>query len=496
MILGMAGTERLSLNMRSKAAIFRILSDLVKSDKVISLSELNTLESYFRDFQIRDEDKIRGFGMTLQEAFDEIRSSRIEIKNALKKAMTEISCVDNECNGSEAMLITAFRYAVMGKGATLYSMRFRNRPILDTQILYIENTAASGKRIGGDLLRDCHEQVSTIVEGAGFDLVYIPDIKKRLNCWDSIRGKGNLERVFRLIAPTLAKDEIVTIVESAKGLTTKKFYEDVLCSQEGLSMPLNITKPSWMVRLSNSTLNGEEYANFMCMELEYDKDSREERDVQICQQMTKFVRDLNSLRGTYSILVNQRKSIGGDFQYGGFYKVLFDVLLGKKTGSWSLHICSGAALKEYYDGNTYKRSQLYIQDEGKRLWIPLTGMDAALYTLIILMSIEDRVGLDVGYRSKTQALFKSVYLEMTTRDTGKVPDVTVPDTLRQVKFRIRKALDAERAAFSHNLLMDQDGSTLKVRIDPSNVIIGQDTPLKSSSLYKAFICELKSFEPK
>lgn len=311
MILGMAGTERLSLNMRSKAAIFRILSDLVKSDKVISLSELNTLESYFRDFQIRDEDKIRGFGMTLQEAFDEIRSSRIEIKNALKKAMTEISCVDNECNGSEAMLITAFRYAVMGKGATLYSMRFRNRPILDTQILYIENTAASGKRIGGDLLRDCHEQVSTIVEGAGFDLVYIPDIKKRLNCWDSIRGKGNLERVFRLIAPTLAKDEIVTIVESAKGLTTKKFYEDVLCSQEGLSMPLNITKPSWMVRLSNSTLNGEEYANFMCMELEYDKDSREERDVQICQQMTKFVRDLNSLRGTYSILVNQRKSIGG-----------------------------------------------------------------------------------------------------------------------------------------------------------------------------------------
>lgn len=153
-------------------------------------------------------------------------------------------------------------------------------------------------------------------------------------------------------------------------------------------------------------------------------------------------------------------------------------------------------MKEYYDGNTYKRSQLYIQDEGKRLWIPLTGMDAALYTLIILMSIEDRVGLDVGYRSKTQALFKSVYLEMTTRDTGKVPDVTVPDTLRQVKFRIRKALDAERAAFSHNLLMDQDGSTLKVRIDPSNVIIGQDTPLKSSSLYKAFICELKSFEPK
>lgn len=482
----MADIGKFPLNMRSRAAIFRILSDLVKSDNVISLSELNTLERYFCDFQIRDEDKRHGFGMTLQEAFDEIIDCRVKIKKDIEKAMIDISCADNECSGSEAMLITAFRYAVMAKGATMYSMRFRNRPILDTQILYIENAAASGRRIGGDLLRDCHEQVSAIVEAAGFDLVYIPEIKKRLNSWDSIRGKGNLERVFGLIAPTMAKDEIVTIVESAKGLTTKKFYEDVLCSQDGLSMPLAITKPSWMVRLSNSTLNGEEYANFICMELEFDKDSREERDAQICQQMTKFVRDLNSLRGTYSILVNQRKTLGEDFQYGGFYKVLFDVLLGKKSGSWSLHICPGIAPKEYYDGSTYKRSQLYIQDEGKRLWIPLTGMDAALYTLIILMSIEGREGLDVRFLSKTQRLFKSVYLEITTRDTCKVPDVTAPSTLRQVKFRIRKALDAVTAAFSHNLLLDQDGSVLKVRIDPSNVIVGPDTPLMSSSLYKTF----------
>lgn len=474
------------------AAISRVLSDLVKSDNVISLSELNSLERCFKQFGIDSRDQERGFGMTLQEAFEHIRGAGAAVKNAVEDAMKQIAGADNECCRAEAMLITAFRYAVKKKGTRVYSMRFRNRPILDTQILFIENRAGRENRVGGDLLRDCHEQVANIVEAAGFDLVYIPEIKRRLNSWDSIKGKGNLERVFRLISPTLADDEVATIAERAKGLTTRSFYEEVLCSEEGLRMPLEITRPSWLVRLCNSTLNGKGYANFMCMELECDADSREERDSRIRLQMHNFVDDLNALQGSYSIVVNRHKAVGEDFQYGGFYKVLFDVLLGKRMGAWSLHICPGRAPREYVDGDKVKRCQMYLMDEGRRYWIPLTGMDAALYTLVICMSVEGRTGLNPNSYNTVQRLFEAVYLQMTTKDTDEAPDVTAPGTFRQVKFRINRTLSALSVISSHGLQMDQDGNILMVRVDPASVKVGQDTPLLDSDLYRAFCRALKA----
>ena len=486
------GRKKADVAPESKAAIARILSDLVKSDNVISLSELNSLESYFKQFNIDGDDRERGFGMTLQDAFEVLQTENNTLKNAVEEAMKNISGADNECCRAEDMLITAYRYAVKGKGARVYSMLFRNRPILDSQILFIENRSERDRKLGGDLLRDCHEQISNIVEAAGFDLVYIPEIKRRLNAWDSIKGKGNLERVFRLISPVLAKDEVATIVERAKGLTTRSFYEEVLCSEEGLQMPLEISKPSWMVRLCNSTLNGRGYANFMCFELDFDADSREERDTQIRRQIHNFVDDLNALQGSYSIVVNRHKAIGEDFQYGGFYKVLFDVLLGKKTGSWSLYICPGRAPREYMEGTKAKRCQLYLMEDGRKYWIPLTGMDAALYALIICMSVENGAGLNPNSYNTVQRLFETVYLHTTTKDTDEAPDITVPGTFRQVKFRINKVLSSIQVINSHGLQMDQDGGFLKVRVDPANIRVGQDTPLLDSDLYKAFKRALKA----
>jgi len=474
-----------------RASISRVLSDMVKSDSVISLAEMNALDHWFEMFGVREEDRTRGFGMTLQEAFEELKTAPATLRNSVEEAMKSIAGADNECCRAEAMLITAFRYAVKGNGARVCSMRFRNRPILDNQILYIENPSAREKRIGGDLLRDCHEQVSNIVEAAGFELVYIPEIRKRLVGWDDARGKGNLERVFRLISPTLARDEIATIAERAKGLTTKSFYEEVLCSQEGLAMPLEITKPTWMVRLCNSTLNGKGYANFMCFELNCDSDSREERDSQIRLQMHNFVDDLNALQGPYSIVVNRHRKLGEDFQYGGFYKVLFDVLLGKRSGTWELHICPGRAPREFFDGQNSRRSQIYIMDEGRKSWIPLTGMDAALYVLVILMSIEGREGLN-PYGSKLSRLFEAVYLSITTKDTDSAPDVTVSSTFRQVKHRMNKFLSMVREVESHGVQVDQNGTLMVTRIDPSHIRVGQDTPLLESSLYRAFVAALKA----
>ena len=144
------------------------------------------------------------------------------------------------------------------------------------------------------------------------------------------------------------------------------------------------------------------------------------------------------------------------------------------------------------EGTKAKRCQLYLMEDGRKYWIPLTGMDAALYALIICMSVENGAGLNPNSYNTVQRLFETVYLHTTTKDTDEAPDITVPGTFRQVKFRINKVLSSIQVINSHGLQMDQDGGFLKVRVDPANIRVGQDTPLLDSDLYKAFKRALKA----
>lgn len=468
-----------------KAAIVRILTDLVKSDSVISVKELDSLDRYFEYFGIDDDDKVAGYGITMQEAFLRLKKSSKGTKQKVLEAMNGIANADNDCCRAEAMLIVAVRYAFMGSGVTVYSMPFRNRPILDSQVLFIENPSSRGVRFGGDVLSSTYKHVSSIIEAAGFDLVYIPEIRESLSRWDGTLGHGNLERVFRLISPTMARDRISIMAENAKGMTTKKFYDNVLCSPEGLAMPLDIANPSWMVRLCNSTLNGVGYANFMCMELEFDPDAgRDDRDMQIRRQMHRFVDDINELQGPYTIMANRHRKLGEDFQYGGFYKVLFDVMLGRRPVEWSLRIYPQSYSRETSDG---RRCQFSIMDNGKAAGIPITGMDAAFYVVVLCCSRYG--GLNVYDTFLMQRLFDVAYRYMSTRDADlDIPDITKPTTFRQVKHRIHEAISKVDAAEDHNLEMTMKDGRLTLTANLPDVRIcemGGEIEFEKSDIFRS-----------
>ena len=72
---------------REKAAIVRILTDLVKSDSVISVKELDSLDNFFEYFGVDDEDKVSGFGITMQEAFLRLRESSKGTRDKVIEAM-------------------------------------------------------------------------------------------------------------------------------------------------------------------------------------------------------------------------------------------------------------------------------------------------------------------------------------------------------------------------------------------------------------------------
>lgn len=479
---------------KEKAAIVRVLSDLVKSDNVISTQELESLERYYERFGIRDMDLVAGYGMTLQDAFETLARSSASLQREVDAAMSDsndgIAMSDNECCREEAMLIVALRYAMKDKGVRVYSMPFRNRPILDSQILFLENPASRELRMGGDVLggdgrylQQVH-QVGNIVEAAGFELVYVPEIKARLNAWNSADGKdGNLEKVFRLIAPTLPKSQLSMMIEAVKGMTTKLFYEEMLCSPDGLDMPLDITEPSWLLRLCNSTLNGIGYANFLCIPLRYDSDvTREERSAMIRAQVHDFVDEFNSLQGSYSITVNRHRKMGEDFQYGGFYKILFDTLLSRKRSPWTLTLHKGAFSRSYTNG---KKCQMSVTEEGRVTAIPVVGMDVAFYALVLCM--KEHGGLNTRNASLMQKAFELIYREFSDREG--CPDIASnAANLRQVKHRILKGLTALPESMSGRLVMEGERGVLTIPVDISSVKvrdrIGMEMALTETDFYK------------
>lgn len=479
---------------KEKAAIVRLFSDLVKSDNVISSRELESLERYYERFGISHEDLAAGYGMTLQEAFETLTRSSASLKREVDRAMSDgnngIAMSDNECCREEAMLIVALRYAIKDRGVRVYSMPFRNRPILDSQILFLENPSSRETRMGGDVLggdgRYLHQvrQVGNIVEAAGFELVYVPEIKARLNAWNSADGKdGNLEKVFRLIAPTLPKSQLSMMIEAVKGMTTKLFYEEMLCSPDGLDMPLDITEPSWLLRLCNSTLNGIGYANFLCVPLRYEADaSRDERSAMIRAQMHAFVDEFNSLQGSYSITVNHHRKMGEDFQYGGFYKILFDALLSRKHSPWTLTLHKGAFTRSYTNG---KKCQMSVTEEGRVTAIPVVGMDIAFYTIILCM--KEHGGLNTRNASLMQQLFELVYHEFSDRDG--CPDIASnAANLRQVKHRILKGIATLPESMMGRLAMENERGVLSIPVDLSTVKVrdksGLETDLTETDFYR------------
>lgn len=475
-----------------RQALVRLLSDLVKSDEVISVSELDNLDKCFKEFGINRGDRQNAAGITLQEAFLYISQQSGEIKNEVLDAMKSIAGADSEICRAEALLIVAMQMLIRGSGVRVYSMKFKSRPILNTQILYLDASAAP--RLSGDIFESVYEEASRIVESAGFELVYIPKIKERLNEWDKepsgLKSKqtNNLSRVFSLIAPCLDDDELSILVKRSQGLSMKTFYKEVLCSPDGLDMPLDIINPSYLIRLCNSNVNGIGYANFLCMELDIDRNAdRTERNLILRRQLHRFVEDLNNLQGVYTITVNKRKKLGEDFQYGGFYKVLFDVLSAKKKEAWTLNIYR----RDYADikSSDNRKCQLTFTNDGMRKGIPLTGMDAALYVLAICMThIEG--GLNVRKEKLLKELFEKVYwfIKPQSRDDSSIdtPDITKPVTLRQVKFRISKAFSAASLSETYGLHLSKKGAFLTVDTDFSHIFVKDftDTPLLGTSLYR------------
>jgi len=463
-------------NLELKRSVSRILTDLVKSDNVISVEEMDTLERVAASYDLTQAIKAESYSMTLSDAAAYVAIQKPQVWEKVIKIMENCALRDGECCREEALLISAMEIECAGNGRIL-SMPFNNRPILSTQILFVDSTYNPKKN---DLDKN-FEEISRIVEMAGFELIYIPQVARDFK---EFKQTADMKRLLSIINPTLSESALVSKVMSLQDMDSRYFYIQVLNGK--LQMGLNLSRPAWMLRLPNSVVSGRGYANFLCYDVDMDN---------IIGQLKYFIAELNRRQNPYSVIVNRHSDCSKDFLYGGFHKALLDVMASDMIEPWEVRVYVRAGLNPVIDKSEQgKKFSVEICKGNTTYPILINGREAAFYLLLLCGSASSQRGVDFEYdREKSkivQAQFVEAYHLVSNRDEH-FPDITLSSTFRPIKTKVMRGL--EECGIKGELHLFKPTKTGKntyyIPINSDSVkIISQEgsTPLLDSTIYQAY----------
>lgn len=488
-----------------KQSIYRILSDLVKSDNIITVAELDAIGEACDKSKITEADKEEGHRMTLGAAMATVAAQAGRTRTKLIRAMKDIALMDGECCRQESLLITAAEYvfdepAEDGAEAKVVSMEFRNRPLLTTQLLYVENKTTCPARATLDA---SFEEIAQIVKMGGMDLIYIPRIAQRFREYEAAGGGGarkgrdgreDLKRMLRLVSPTSGDADLENTITAIQGMNSRNFYSIVLNGK--LEMGLEVDGPCWMLRLPDSVVAGRGFANFLLIPVARD----------IREQLRRFVDRVNEYQNAYAITVNDGRGREGVFSYDGFYKALLDVMTVRKVDRWDLHVRlygEGVPRFEYEDPatGTRKKCAATIKRGLDEYPLPMTGRDLAFYLLLICASASDEGGVDFGKKEDKQrieARYAAIYERISKREKDR-PTVFYPQSRIPMRSRVARLINESEIAKNSTLqalyLPEESGKGsrfLHVGLEPERVFIHSaygTATLKNSDFYKTCFLE-------
>lgn len=463
-------------NIELKKSIYRILADLVKSDNVISVEEMDILADAERSFEITNRIRTESYSMPLADAAENVAIQKPQIKSKIINIMENCALRDGECCREESLLISAMEIECQRKGKII-SMPFNNRPILSNQILFVDPTYNPKKN---DLDRN-FEEISRIVEIAGFELIYIPQVAKDFK---EFKKNDDLKRLLSIINPTLNESALVSKVISLKDMDSRYFYIQVL--NDRLQMNLTLSNPVWLIRLPDSVVSGKGYANFLCFDVETNN---------IISQLKNFTAHLNLRQNPYSVIVNKHSDKSKDFLYGGFHKALLDVMASERIDPWEVRVYVRAGGNPVIDKSESGKKFSVELCKGKQSYpVTINGREAAFYLLLLCGSAGPNRSINFEYDQErckiVQAQFEEVYHLVSNRN-GHFPDITLSSTFRPIKAKVLKKL--EECGIKGELHLFKPAKTGKntyyIPINPENVrIISKEgsTPLIDSSVFYEF----------
>lgn len=459
-----------------KKSIYRILSDLTKFDRSISIHELDNIDAITRLYGITSTDKQESYSVTLATAAEYISRQKESVRKKVIDSMENCALKDGECSRDEAMLISAIEIACESNGRII-SLPLNNRPVLTSQILFVDPTYNPKK----NELDRRYDEIKTLVELAGFELIYIPKVA------ESFKGKQakDLERLLLLINPTLSTSATVNKVMSLQDMDSRYFYIQVLNGR--LGMGLDLEKPTWLIRLQDSTVNGVGYANYLCHNVDMDN---------IYLQLKEYTQRLNRRQNTYSITVNRHSNSEIDFSYDGFHKALLDVMATDRIGNWEIkvYVRAGSSFVTDNSGKGEKFS-ISINRGNKTYPVLINGREAAYYLLLLCASAGPEKGIIFEYErersARIQEQYEAAYRLLSNRDS-RTPDITNASTLRPIKAKVMSKLKECGIKGDLHLFKPtkKESNHYYIPLPSENVKVVSsegESPLKDSTIFKTYL---------
>ena len=468
-----------SLDDDRRVALARIVSDLVKADKVIDDDEIENYNAMFgpdmsrqlflnaQSYTFAEAMKLMAQPMDQDDDTQIVRKRNAETRSkrarAAVEAVTQVANCDGVCDPSEAILLTAINYFLMENQEGKYDVQsymLQDFFVAKRFVIFIETYPSTAS----ENVEKNYNAISQLFASIGLQFIYVPRLAKLYASKDLEIFKNMTMYFF----PTITESVVEEIYHTISCMTTKVFVEDYLCKK----MHMNLRghrKPSFLVMLGNSDVVIEDaYGDFKMRRFADFLNIRIDDD-DVLSVVDKFVIDFNqqvSYTQYFSFNPSNERLL-----YQGAYKLFFNLvaLPEKVPVQRTLNVSP-------------KKHKIFINDTS--LSLPLSKL--AVYALIIHASI---IGGNNGIPvSPTEdeilwidSLYKKIYSFL--KDSK---DAEIGSPLKRLTVtvsEINKELEQNFKGLSGILKIGTDKKRYSVQIKPEDITIDR-VPMREHLLWK------------
>ena len=349
------------MTKEEKMAVSRIFSDLIKADRIVDIGEMEYWGKICKKYNITKEIQEEASEMSFAKALQCICRSENKPDSDTRNLRTELlndcrqmTVSDGFCAHSEALLMISLM-VILDEGCgffgEVYSIPRASFNIDIATALYIENYDDQSTN---NAIRQNYRAIFKELQLAGFHFIYIPKIIDHYRDTEPALFKD----ILGFLSPSTSKEGLDTIYQSLMDMTTGHFCNDILCNKCDIK-ELRRTAPSLFIKIGNSFVGEEPYANYLRLEVDSD----------ILKTVQDFCDRFCDMLSSDIYVVNTSEERDNQFHFHGFYKQLLDIFLVRRN------IRSRILIDPYR-----KKISFPDIDAGDK---PLSRRDRAFYTLLL-----------------------------------------------------------------------------------------------------------------
>lgn len=408
------------MKKEEKAAVVRILFDLIQADAIIDTGEMEQYSVLCEKYNIDKDDEVAASQITFADAVTTISESDENLKNSLLQDCSDMTTSDGFCARSEALLMIALNSKLLSDDFDVEVISIP-KPVFNIEsasILYIESRYELAVN---DKIQENYRSIFKECQIAGFNFIYIPHVISHYKESDP----ELIKQIIHFLAPNVSDGGVDAIISGLLSMTTRSFCKDILCNKLGVES-LRGTNPALLIKIGHSYVGENIYANYLKVEIDED----------FIPMLQNLLDQFLSMLSSDVITIKTAEEKHSQFLYHGFYKQLLDIFLVRKS------IRSKVFIHPY-------REEILFPDIDQKL-DKLHRREKALYVLLLLMSKDGGINFNQPTTAKQMEHFNHRMQQLQDKyqiiysalggEKDKAPDLRLPEIRRPIISCLKRSL--------------------------------------------------------